>query len=553
MALVSWALGQLTSEELSGVVFATSICFDLSVYELFVTLCGGGRVLLVENALAIGTLGTELRPSLINTVPSAMAELLRQGAVPATVMRVNLAGESLTGSLVDAIYDQTGVRHVYDLYGPSEDTTYSTCALRERGGRVTIGRPISNTTAYVLDTCLWPSPVGVPGELYIGGDGLARGYLNRAELTAERFVPDPFSSQPGRRLYKTGDLVRYRSDGNLEYLGRLDHQVKVRGFRIELGEIENALLSYAGVHEVVVLAREDAPGDRRLVAYIGTSESALNSSLLRDHLQNILPSYMIPSAFVVLETLPLTPNGKVDRKALPAPEANTIEADTYEEPRTPIEDGLAAIWCEVLKLEQVGVHSNFFELGGHSLLATRVISRVRNTFQVELPLRTLFEAPTVSGMSERIEAAFGDERDAVPPLIPVSREQPLPLSFAQQRLWFLDQFQPGSSLYNIPMALQLAAVLNKDALQQCLETLVRRHESLRTTFAVDNGEAVQIIHEPSSLHLDIIDLSAFSEEERRQEAERLKQEEALRPFDLLEGPLFRACILRLAEDEHVYW
>ena len=318
VALVSWALGQLTSEELSGVVFATSICFDLSVYELFVTLCGGGRVLLVENALAIGTLGTELRPSLINTVPSAMAELLRQGAVPATVMRVNLAGESLTGSLVDAIYDQTGVRHVYDLYGPSEDTTYSTCALRERGGRVTIGRPISNTTAYVLDTCLWPSPVGVPGELYIGGDGLARGYLNRAELTAERFVPDPFSSQPGRRLYKTGDLVRYRSDGNLEYLGRLDHQVKVRGFRIELGEIENALLSYAGVHEVVVLAREDAPGDRRLVAYIGTSESALNSSLLRDHLQNILPSYMIPSAFVVLETLPLTPNGKVDRKALPA-------------------------------------------------------------------------------------------------------------------------------------------------------------------------------------------------------------------------------------------
>ena len=320
VALVSWALGQLTSEELSGVVFATSICFDLSVYELFVTLCGGGRVLLVENALAIGTLGTELRPSLINTVPSAMAELLRQGAVPATVMRVNLAGEPLTGSLVDAIYDQTGVRHVYDLYGPSEDTTYSTCALRERGGRVTIGRPISNTTAYVLDTCLWPSPVGVPGELYIGGDGLARGYLNRAELTAERFVPDPFSSQPGRRLYKTGDLVRYRSDGNLEYLGRLDHQVKVRGFRIELGEIENALLSYAGVHEAVVLAREDAPGDRRLVAYIGTSESALNSSLLRDHLQNMLPGYMIPSAFVVLETLPLTPNGKVDRKALPGDE-----------------------------------------------------------------------------------------------------------------------------------------------------------------------------------------------------------------------------------------
>ena len=319
VALVSWALGQLTAQELSGVVFATSICFDLSVYELFVTLCGGGRVLLVENALAIGSLGEELCPSLINTVPSAMTELLRQGAVPSTVVRVNLAGEPLTGSLVDAIYEQTQVHKVYDLYGPSEDTTYSTFALRERGGPVTIGRPIANTRLYVLDGSLRPTPLGVAGELYIGGDGLGRGYLNRADLTAERFVPDPYSTEPGARLYKTGDLVKYLKDGNLEYLGRLDHQVKIRGFRIELGEIESALLAVAGVREAVVLAREDIPGDKRLAAYIVGLAEPLSVTELREHLQKQLPAYMVPSAFVGLDDEPLTPNGKIDRKALPAP------------------------------------------------------------------------------------------------------------------------------------------------------------------------------------------------------------------------------------------
>ena len=552
VALVSWALGQLTSEELSGVVFATSICFDLSVYELFVTLCGGGRVLLVENALAIGTLGTELRPSLINTVPSAMAELLRQGAVPATVMRVNLAGEPLTGSLVDAIYDQTGVRHVYDLYGPSEDTTYSTCALRERGGRVTIGRPISNTTAYVLDTCLWPSPVGVPGELYIGGDGLARGYLNRAELTAERFVPDPFSSQPGRRLYKTGDLVRYRSDGNLEYIGRLDHQVKVRGFRIELGEIENALLSYAGVHEAVVLAREDAPGDRRLVAYIGISESALNSSLLRDHLQNMLPGYMVPSAFVVLETLPLTPNGKIDRRALPAPDSSSLLVDTYVAARTPIEEGLAEIWRTVLKVEQIGIHHNFFELGGHSLLATQVMSRVRQAFQVELSVRALFEAPTIAGLAElTLDFRRSGAGLLRPPITRVSRDGLLPLSFAQQRLWFVDRMYPGSSLYNVPGSWRIRGAMDVDALQRALDVIVGRHEALRTTFIGKDGTGTQLISSDTTFPLTVVDLSGMPESERKAEIRSLSAQEAGTPFDLTSDRLIRGVLIRVSEFDHL--
>jgi amino acid adenylation domain-containing protein len=406
VALVTWARGLLSAHELSGVVLATSICFDLSVYELFVTLCGGGRVILVANALAIADLGADVSPRLLNTVPSAMAELVRQGALPATVVTVNLAGEPLTRGLVDAIYANSGVEKVYDLYGPSEDTTYSTWALRERGGRETIGRPISNTQLYLLDRCLQVVPVGVSGEIYIGGDGLARGYLNRGDLTAEKFVADPFSSKAGARMYRTGDLARYLPDGNIELLGRVDHQVKVRGFRIELGEIENVLAAHPQVREAVVLAREDHPGEKRLVAYLVGCESGLTVEELREHLKSALPEYMIPTMFVFLETLPLSPNGKVDRRALPVPEASGRDEE-YLAPRTPIEEGLVEIWSEVLRADRIGVHDSFFALGGHSLLATQVISRIRSTFQVDVPLRALFEAPTVSQLAARIEIATG--------------------------------------------------------------------------------------------------------------------------------------------------
>ena len=441
---------------------------------------------------------------------------------------------------------------MHDLYGPSEDTTYSTCILRECGGRMTIGRPISNTRMYVLDANLCPTPVGVSGELCISGSGLARGYLNRPELTADKFLPDPFSEDPGARLYKTGDLVKYLPDGNIEFVGRVDHQVKIRGFRIELGEIESALSRLPGVQEAVVLAREDRLAEKYLVAYIVSSHVAkLTVRVLREGLNRTLPEYMTPTAFVFIETLPLNSNGKVDRKALPAPDAAIVADDTYVAPRTPIEEGLAEIWSAVLKVEQVGIHTNFFELGGHSLLATQVISRIRNTFNAEVSLRTLFEAPTVAGFSERIEAALDVGRTEVPPLIMVSRDQPLPLSFAQQRLWFINQMEPESPAYNMPVALRLTALLDQRALERSLNEIVRRHEPLRTSFPTVNGVPTQVVHDHCPVRLHIADLSQLEDDERARQADRLMNEEAQKPFDLEEGPVYRASMLRMGPEENL--
>jgi amino acid adenylation domain-containing protein len=399
VAMLAWAWGVYSDEELSGMLASTSVCFDLSVYEIFLPLSRGGAVIVVENALALPRSAAADQVRLVNTVPSAIAALLKDDAIPAGVRTVNLAGEPLRAELVDALYARGGIERVYDLYGPSEDTTYSTWTLRRAGGPTTIGCPISNTRAYVLGAALLPLPAGVPGELCLGGRGLARGYLGRPGLTAERFVPDPFSGVAGARLYRTGDRARWQADGTLEYLGRLDTQVKVRGFRIELGEVEAALRRSPGVTDCVVVAREDAPAERRLVAYVvGGAET----DALRAHLRQGLPEYMVPLAFVSLDRLPLTPNGKLDRKALPAPE-HEADAERYVAPRTGTEELLAEIFAEVLRLDRVGVEESFFDLGGHSLLATRVESRVRERFGVDLPLRAIFETPTVSGLAPRVE------------------------------------------------------------------------------------------------------------------------------------------------------
>jgi len=300
--------------------------------------------------------------------------------IPSSVQVINLAGEPLTPDLVNQLCSETAARKVYDLYGPTETTTYSTFALREPGKPPTIGRPLANEQVYLFDAHRQLVPIGVPGELYIGGDGLARGYLNRPELTAEKFVPHPF--EVGARLYRTGDLARWRVDGNLEYLGRIDHQVKIRGFRIELGEIESVLKTHAAVRESVVLAREDHPGDKRLVAYLVPEPSSeVNIDQLRTLVREKLPEYMMPSAFVVLEALPMTPNGKVDRKALPRPEEKGGgSGKKFMAPRNALETQVAAVWCEVLHLEQIDVGDNFFDLGGHSLMAIRVLSRIREIF-----------------------------------------------------------------------------------------------------------------------------------------------------------------------------
>ncbi len=408
VSLIAWAQATYRPEERAGMLASTSVCFDLSVFEVFFPLCSGAKVILAENILHLADLPAVSEITLINTVPSAIADLLHAGRIPATIGTINLAGEALSQDLVDELYRKTGVERVFDLYGPTETTVYSTFALRVPGGRAMIGRPLPNEHAYILDKRRQPVPIGVPGELYLGGDGLARGYLRQPELTRERFVENPFHA--GERLYRTGDLVRYREDGNIEYLGRLDQQVKLRGFRIELGEIESSLRKHPSVREAVAMVRVDHGTDQRLVAYIVPTGQPADTLQLRAHLMKTLPGYMIPAAFVMLDKFPLTPNGKVDRRALPAPDSRRDEnVRPFMAPRTTTEEVLADIWRSVLGLEQVGIEDNFFESGGHSLMATQVLSRVREAFQIELPLKQFFAAPVISDQAAAIEAAMVEE------------------------------------------------------------------------------------------------------------------------------------------------
>jgi len=550
--------------------FAT-INFDAAVEEIFPTWWRGGTVVLRSGVLAGGEELERLVEEEGLTVldlPTAywhewVSSLATRGTqLPASVRLVIVGGDKASaeryGRWREIVED--GVTWL-NTYGPTEATIIATSyeAEGEIEGEVPIGQPIANVRLYVLDRHLQPVPVGVPGELCIGGVAVARGYLNRPELTAERFIPDPFAPLPGggtggdgARLYKTGDLVRYRADGNIEFLGRVDHQVKVRGFRVELGEIEVALSQHPAVGEAVVLARED--GNKRLVGYVvPEGEQSPGVTALRGFLRGRLPEYMIPSAFVVLESLPLTPSGKVDRRALPAPDGARPELEAvYVAPRTPMEELLANIWAQVLGIGRVGVHDNFFELGGHSLLATQLISRLHEAFQVELPLRDLFESPTVAALAECVEEAQQTAQGLQAPAIePVPRDGELPLSFAQQRLWFLDQLEPGSPLYNVPDAVRINGPLDVAALERSLNEIVRRHEVLRTTFPTVDGKPVQVIAPDLTIPLPVVDLTGLPEAEREPEALRQAREQARRPFDLARGPLLRARLLRLGEEDHV--
>jgi amino acid adenylation domain-containing protein len=402
-AFLDWAKTVFSPQDLAGVLFSTSICFDLSIFEMFAPLGVGGTVILAQNALQLSSLPAKNEVTLINTVPSAMSELVPSDAVPASVRIVNLAGEALPRALVEQIYAQTKVQKVFNLYGPTEDTTYSTYALVGPGEEVTIGRPIHNTQAYVLDRELRLMPVGVPGELYLAGEGLARGYFGRADLTAERFLPNPFARESGSRMYKTGDSVRYLLDGNLEYLGRLDHQVKIRGFRIEIGEIEATLSQHPAVASCVVVARENGASGKRLVAYfVPRQGETVVTSDLRLHLKRTLPEYMIPSLFVSLPALPLTSNGKVDRRALPLPEASP-ELGRSVPPRTELEEKLVDAFATVLGIPSVGATDDFFELGGHSLTAARLLSKIEQATGVEIPLRLLFKGATPEYLAQVVE------------------------------------------------------------------------------------------------------------------------------------------------------
>jgi amino acid adenylation domain-containing protein len=535
----------------------SSLSFDLTVTSLFVPLVSGGAVELMDEDGAVESLAHRLKGdegyALLKLTPAHLLVLgadLDGRASGGGAECLVVGGEALLGQHLESWKRRFPGTTIVNEYGPTE-TTVGCCIqvqrLGETGpGQMPIGRPVANTRLYVLDSAGSPAPIGIPGELYIGGAQVTRGYLGRPGLTAERFVPDPFASSPGARLYRTGDRVRWQADGTLEYLGRLDEQVKVRGFRIELGEIEAVLRGLKGVRDGAVVVREDLPGDRRLVAYVA---GAADAEAVRAQLRRSLPEYMVPAAIVAVDALPLTPNGKLDRRALPAPEY--ASGKRYVAPRTPAEEVLAGIWAEVLGQERVGVEESFFSLGGHSLLAMRLASRVRDVFGIELPLRALFEGPTVAEMALRVEEIRRQGLSVLPPVLPADRSAPLPLSFAQERLWFLHRMQPESAFYNVPAVWRIEGGVDEPALERALGEVVRRHEALRTVFPAVDGRPVQVILPFEGLALPIENLSALDADRREAEVRRRVDEEAVRPFDLSAGPLFRPLLLRAGAQDHV--
>jgi natural product biosynthesis luciferase-like monooxygenase protein len=489
----------------------------------------------------------------LQCTPSLAAMLAEEAPALAALRSLKmllLGGEALPADLVQRL-DLPG--RLLNMYGPTETTIWSTTQAVDKGQRsVPIGRPIANTEVCLVDESLHPVPAGTPGELLIGGAGVARGYLHRPELTAEKFIPHPLQPGTGARLYRTGDLARSAPDGTLEFLGRIDQQVKLRGFRVELGEIETALRQHPAVKDCAVAVSEIVPGDKRLFAYFVAAPGPLPAlAELREFLEAKLPDFMVPAAFIPLPALPLTPNGKLDRKALPAPQSVGGQGGrSGVAPATPVEQQVAAVWREVLGVEQVGLSDNFFELGGNSILATQLVSRLRRLFPGELPLELAFEFPTLQALAAHLESA---QQPAVAPQQSIGRRANVtewPLSFAQRRMWFLDQLEPGPH-YNEHFHLRLSGPLNPLGLQNALNEIVRRHESLRATFSRLEGRPVQRPVPQLTLPLPLTDLSAFPERERQAQAAELAVADTRKLFDLESGPLLRASLLRLGPEEHI--
>lgn len=536
----------------------TPFTFDVSVWEFFWPLMVGARLVVAQpgghrDSAYLAQIITSRAVTTLHFVPSLLRIFLDEPQVETcrSLKRVICSGEALSVELQNRFFARLPGVELHNLYGPTEaaiDVTYWQCRPGP-AATVPIGRPIANIQTYILDEQLQPVPVGVPGELHLGGVGLARGYLNRPELTQEKFIPHPFSAAPGARLYKTGDLARYRPDGAIEYLGRLDYQVKIRGQRVELGEIEQLLEQHPAVGGAVVAVRQESPEDQRLVAYLVPAATNLPPAPaeLRRYLQAKLPDYMLPAAFVRLDAFPLTSSGKINRAALPAPTSADVAPSTvgYVAPTTPAEIALAKIWAEVLGVARVGIHDNFFALGGHSLLAARLAARLRAEFQADFTFELLLTtAPTVAAQARYLATA----RPAAPLVVaPAPPTGPLPLSFGQQRLWFLHQLQPDSPAYNIPLAVKLRGELNVDALAESLRRLIRRHEILRTTVALVNGQPAQIIapaETAADYQLVAVNCAATEIEDRLAQT-------SWQPFDLAAGPLFRVTLYRLSAVEHV--
>jgi len=538
-----------------------SFAFDPSLTQIFGALINGAQLVLLPQQ-SRGDVGDMLKLIVAHDItitdftPSLLQAFLQERGVEEcrSLRHIFCGGELLTRALVEEFLRRLK-SEFHNMYGPTEtavDATWWTASREHKLTTIPIGRPIANKQVYLLDEQLHPVPVGVAGEVYIGGAGLAYGYLNRPELTAEKFIPHPFSVEAGARLYKTGDLGRYLPDGNIEFLGRKDNQVKLRGFRIEPGEIEATLKRHEAVCEAIIIAHEDVPGDLRLVAYVVLAdESAGSFDSLRLFLARMLPDYMIPSSFVRLEKLPLTSIGKIDRASLPIPErAESGFKGTFAGARGPLEEVLAGMWTQILGCERPGAYDNFFALGGHSLKLTRLLSSIRETFGVALTLRTLFERPTVAGQAEVLEAMMKEGKlQSLPAIEPVPRDRELPMSFAQRRLWFLDRLVPQNAFYNMSGTYRLKGSLDRESLAESLNEIIKRHEILRTTFAERESQLVQVVAKEQCLNVPLVDLGGLADQEA--EALWLASEEAQRPFDLCRGPLLRATLVKLHEDEHI--
>jgi amino acid adenylation domain-containing protein/non-ribosomal peptide synthase protein (TIGR01720 family) len=555
-----WMQDEYQLDATDRVLQKTPFSFDVSVWEFFWPLMTGATLVVARpgghrDSAYLASLIVRESITTLHFVPSMLQIFLDEPRIAGcrTVRRVICSGEALPYELQQRFFARMNAE-LHNLYGPTEaavDVTNWKCEANNALRTVPIGRPIANTQIHLLDARMNAVPVGIPGELYIGGVNVGLGYLNRPELSAEKFIADPFRPAPDARLYRTGDLARYLPGGAIDYLGRIDHQVKIRGFRIELGEIETVLNGHPFVHESVVIAVTHGAAGKRLAAYVvpsGTEPVAVET--LREHLHASLPEYMIPATFTVLERLPLSPNGKVDRRALPAPDmaADTGGSREYAAPRTTTEELLAELWSGALGVERVGRHDDFFQMGGHSLLAAQLASRVRTALGVELPVRRIFEHPTLEALAAAIDA--GNRHCAVPAVTRRAAREGAPLSFAQQRLWILDQLTPSHPVYHLPLALKIHGALNENALARSLEYVIDRHESLRTRFPVRNGAPVQVVDTESRAGMEVRDLSELPAEDREAELRRVLLEHVRQPFDLTQGPLIRVLLVRLGEQEH---
>lgn len=544
----------------------TSTNFDVSVYEIFSALLYGGTLCIPADDVRAESASffPWLQQQCIHSAyipPFMLAELsdwLAQDGKHLFLQRLLVGVEPIPERLLVSLTRHMQGLQIVNGYGPTETTIcaslYSVPPQISTSSIAPIGKPVQNMQIHLLDASLQPVPIGESAEISIGGAGVTRGYWQHPVLTAERFIPDPFAREPGARLYRTGDLARYLPDGNIQFVGRKDHQIKIRGYRIEPGEVEATLRQHPAVQEVVVLAREDVPGEKRLVAYIVPPQMGIvTTSDLRQFLLEQVPGYMVPEAFVFLESLPITLNGKIDRRKLPVPDFTRPELKAvFVAARTPTETVLTAMWADLLKIKTIGVQDNFFDLGGNSLVATQVLSRIRQAFQEELPLSRLFATPTIAELAAGIEAAHQtvEALQTPPPQWIVPESKPA-LSFAQQRLWFFDQLAPGNPVYHIALRVDFRGPLSKALLEQSFHEIIQRHEALRTTFIAVDGQPIQVIVPAWSLALPVMDLQGFPAAEQEVQVQQLARQEARRSFDLTRGPLVRTRLLRFSATEHV--